>query len=46
MALTAIDIQKVYLAFFSRSADVSGMNYWLNSEADTPRSWRGDGVWF
>ena len=34
MALTAVDIQKAYIAFFNRPADVPGMTYWLSYPGD------------
>ena len=34
MALTVADIQKAYIAFFNRPADVPGLNYWLGYTGD------------
>ncbi|MDR0775608.1 MAG: DUF4214 domain-containing protein [Azonexus sp.] len=32
MALTAVQIQQAYIAFFNRPADTGGMNFWLNTD--------------
>lgn len=34
MALTAVEIQRAYIAFFNRPADVPGMNHWLSYQGD------------
>lgn len=38
MSVSAIDVQKAYLAYFGRPADYAGLNYWMNSDAATMKA--------
>gem|GEM_PF-6179330 len=38
MAVSVIDVQKAYLAYFGRPADPVGLAYWMNQDATTMRA--------
>jgi hypothetical protein len=38
MALSEVEIQEAYIAFFNRPADVPGLDYWKNYTGDAPTS--------